>query len=275
MKQRVKSAVGLVLAALLLCGSAQAAPAGTYSVEELRMEITVPEGYYVFDVDTVEDDPDLLTWGLDGAQMAQTMKAGNIYLEIVPEDLSWELCLTMTESEEFQPIFDFNLFDDHYFDRMMNELPEEYGKMGLNIQNWSLWQGKQAKFVIIDTSQGADGGEVLRKQFYTIYNGQAINLTMISYIGAITDEMEELQKTVAESIHFTETLTPPQEALDAAKAFGEKEPSILMSALRGAVIGGVAGGVGYAVFHWLGKKRKKKTDVSGVEIEEKTGGDNV
>lgn len=275
MKQRVKTAVGLMLAALLLCGSAQAAPAGTYSVEKLRMEITVPEGYYVFDVDTVEDDPDLAAWGLDGAQLAQTMKAGNIYLEIVPKDLSWELCLIMGESEEFQPIFDFNLFDDKYFDQMMDELPEEYEKMGLNIQNWSLWQGKQAKFVIIDTSQEVEGGEILRKQFYTIYNGQAINLTMISYTGAITDEMVELQKTVAESIRFTETLSPPQEAVDAAKAFGKKEPSILINALKNGAIGAVGCGIAYAVIHWAGKKRKKKTDVSGAETEENTGGDNV
>lgn len=275
MKQKMKFVLGLMLAGSLLCGSVQAAPAGTYSVEELRMEITAPEGYHVFDVDTVVGDPDILAWGLDGAQIAQTMKAGNIYLEIVPEDLSWELCLIMTESEDFQPIFDFNLFDGEYFDQAMDEISEEYEKMGLNIQNWSLWQGKQAKFMIIDTSQAVQGGEILRRQFYTIYNGQAINLTMISYLGVITDEMAELQKTVVESAHFTETLTPPQEALDTAKAFGKKGPSILESGLSGALKGAVIGAVGATLWGVIQKQRKKKkaADDAPAESAGSTGGD--
>lgn len=277
MKRTVKSALALLLAVLLLCRSALAGSAGTYTVDELYMELTVPEGYYVFDVHTVEKDPNLPSLGIDGAQMAQNLKAQNIYLDIVPEDLSWELCLIMTEGETYQPIFDFNLFSGEVFVKMMEEISDEYEEMGLTVQNWTEWQGEQAKFFIIDTTQTVQGGEVLRKQFYTIYNGQAINLTLITSGGVITDEMETLQKTVAESIRFTKTFDPPQEALDAAKAAGKKEPSILVSGLQGAVKGAIVGGLGYAIFHWLRKKKKEKenADELPAENEASTGGNDL
>ena len=277
MKRTVKSALILLLAAVLLCGNALAAPAGTYAVDALNLELTVPEGYYVFDVNTVEKDPDLSAFGIDGAQMAQTLKLQNIYVDIVPKDLNWELCLIMTEGEEYQPVFDFNLFGGKFFEKMMEEISAEFEKMGFAIQGWSEWQEGQAKFLIIDYTQTVQGSEVLRKQFYTIYNGQAINLTLIVPGGLITEEMKELQETVAKSIRFTKTFDPPQEALDAAKAYEKTESSILVTGLKGALIGAVIGGLGYTVFHWLRKKRKKKDceEAPALENEVSTGGTDL
>lgn len=272
MKRAIKATVGLMMAVALLCGSALAGSAGTYTVDELYMEITVPEGYYVFSLDTVEDDPDISRLGLNGEGMAQAMETGNIYLDIVPEDLSWELCLIMGESEEFLPIYDFNLFGEKSLNEMMSKIPEEYEKMGLTIQDWSFWQGEQAKFIIINSTQSVQGRELHRRQFYTIYNGQAIHLTMISQVGTITDAMDKLQKTVAESIHFTETFEPPQVALDTAEEAKRKERSILLEVLKGAAVGAVIGASGYGAIKLLGKKNQ---DVPDSENGTSTGGNDL
>ena len=108
----LRNGMGLLLLAALLCTGVQAAPAGTYELEELSLEVTVPEGLCVLEQGKLDQDGDLERLGLSAEQMEQSMETQNIYLELLPEELTWELGVIMAQPEEVQSLHDFNLFND-------------------------------------------------------------------------------------------------------------------------------------------------------------------
>lgn len=259
----------------LLCGSAQAAGAGKYELEELAMELTVPEGLYVLERDNLDQDEDMEKLGLSPEQMAQSMEAQNIYLEILPETLDWELSVVMVADENSQDLHDFNLYDDSSMERLLDGMEAEYAKTGLEVENWSVYQGEQARFFVIDTRQSQGQVEIVRRQYYTVYNAQFINLTLTSYTGEYTQEMEQIQKDVADSVYFTQTVPPSEEALTLAESFSQREdkpegePSMPWTILRACLKGAGVGVIVYLVWVILRRlwKDVKKPAKSAPELE--------
>lgn len=207
-----------VLAALLLPIGALGAPPGTYPLEELRMELTVPEGLTVLLRETAAEDPDIGELDLDGAALAEQMEKQGVYLTALPREGEWELSVGMTEEEGTELLFDFNLYDEALLLDMAQELTVTggYQAQGYTFEDISVFQGDQARFLVIDSAQDQGERTLRRRQYYTVYNGQAINLVLVAYDGELAQERTGALESLVESVTFTESLPIPQESRRAA-----------------------------------------------------------
>lgn len=210
----LKTFLAAALAACLLPIGALGAPPGTYPLEELRMELTVPEGLTVLLRETAAEDPDMGDLDLDGAAVAEQMEKQGVYLTALPREREWELSVGMTEEEGTELLFDFNLYSDPLLLDMAQELTVTggYQVQGYTFEGISVFQGDQARFLVIDSAQDQGEGTLRRRQYYTVYNGQAINLVLVAYDGELTGERTEALEALVESVNFTESLPIPREA---------------------------------------------------------------
>lgn len=239
----------LLLALFLLSGPVLAAPAGEYTLDALSMELTVPEleGCYVFLPDTAAQDPDAAVLGLDGAALAQLMTQQKAYLNVIREDLAWELGVVMDDGEDYADIHDFGLFEEEFFDPLVTEMSTSYAGMGITLSDYTLWDSGQARYLILSSSQVQDGREICRRQYYTIFNGQAINFTLVSYDGPPDEEAHQFQQDLVESVRFTQTVPAPAEARTNAaqvrRELGGGSPwsRLLPAILAGTLAGGITG----------------------------------
>lgn len=202
----------LIFAILILSAplTAVAAYGGTYQLDELDMSIELPEDYVVFTRDISEEDPDLDAYGLSKADLEALMEERSIYLNAWDEDINFEIIVTMTDS----PLGDLNEYSSTELNAMASVLETEFSKLGITVSSHDIYQHKQARFVKFYKNQPGDQGTVFDLQYYTVYNGQGINITMQSFSGTIDSSKELILKRIVDSVHFGTDpvkMPPPEE----------------------------------------------------------------
>lgn len=272
--KRPRRALAAALIALVLPAETLAAQADTYLLEELRMEVTVPEGLTVFLREAAAEDPDAQKLDLDGTALAEGMKEQGVYLAAMSADKSWELSVGMVAEEGTELIFDFNLYDRPLLRKMGEEMITgttgvPYKTLGYTIETPSVFQGEQARFLAIDSTQVQGEKTICRRQYYTIYNGQAINLVLVAYDGKLTEEQTGAIQALVESVHFTESLPIPREARQVA-AQAKRTQSPYRIGVQAVGAGAAAG-----VLTWVLNRKKSrtavKTEEKGSEQENESG----
>lgn len=276
MSQAAKGVLGLLLAAVLLCGNALAA-GETYSFEEFDFEVTVPEGdYYILTRDMDPDSPTLTDMGMTAGQVNEILEPVNIYLDALYYDSSYELAVVVLEGEDIEAVFNYDLFSKLERDALASEVKRECEGKGHTVTGDISWyEGEDAFFLVLEVSNPKNGWSY---QYQTVYNGRAVAVSASSaYLDAPTDEIKEQTRLLAEGIHFTRRLPTPQEVLDAYEE-DEKGSTLLPSILKGAIVGALIGG-GYEVFRKLRKKKTEKEtesqNVPVLENEVSTGGTDL
>lgn len=179
----------------------------THKLAELDLSISIPSQYYVITGETPENDPvfDLLESGKD--VVISYLQSNHIYLNALNENMIDEIVVTKVESA----VSDFNLLSDTALLTIMTSQFAEYEKIGMNVSSHEIYQHSQAKFVKLYWTDNAKTVHAL--QYYTIYNGKAMNFTMRSYTGSLSITQEKTIKSIVDSIHFN---TDPQKQEDPA-----------------------------------------------------------
>ena len=275
MKRTVKSALILLLAAVLLCGNALAA-GETYSFEEFDFEVTVPEGdYYILTRDMDPDSPTLVDVGLTVEQVNEILEPNNIYLDALYYDASYELAIMIIENEDNENIFNYDLLKKMQKDAVVPEAKREFERHGEQVVGDVFWYEEgETPFLVIELATTEDSG--WSYQYQTVYNGKMfVAYASSAFTNEPTDEIKEQTRLLAEGIHFTRRLPTPQEVLDAYEE-EENGSTLLPSILKGAIVGALIGG-GYEVFSKLRKKKKEKenADELPAENEASTGGNDL
>ena len=220
----------------------------TYEIPELKMTIDVPADWITFTQDIDDDDPNLDFVGMDSDTLRTYYTDNDIYLNALHPEVFGEIVVTMTTYDGSEDIYDFNRLSDDDFlsmtEEMMDELQTEMGDLA-TYTGYSTYDHPQAKFAVYEFTQGMSGQTVYSKQYYTIINGQAINVTLHSYAGEISADMSQILLNSVDSITFTEVTNKP--GIDLSK--------VLTAALLGAGVGFIIGLIVYFV-----KKRKTVKD---------------
>lgn len=225
----------LLMVLLTLClffslfSPAAFAAGNIYKLDELGMSIELPQDYVVFTRDIKSNDPNLSAYGLTRDELYSLMVDGCIYLNAWDKDLNYEIVVTMTDS----PVEDFNLFSDTALTDMASSLKEEYQNYGITYIKSELYQHSQAKFVKIYISQQSNGSTVYGLEYSTVYNSQAINITLQSYSGKINSDKEAILKKIVDSVCFD---TAPSVASPEKNGMGAENSSALASLLWTASI---------------------------------------
>lgn len=277
MKRGAKSLAGLMVAVILLCGNALAADE-PYIFDEFDLEITVPEGdYYILTRDMDPDSPTLVDVGLTVEQVNELLVPANVYLDALYYDASYELAVMVLKGEDYEAIFNYDLFSKLQKDATASEVKRELEREGHTVRGDLSWyEGEEAHFIVMEMDVPESDGWLY--QYQTVYNGRAVAVNASSvYLDAPTDEIKEQARLLAEGLHFTRRLPTPQDVLETYEEDG-KESTLLPSILKGAVAGGLIG-AGYEVLKRLGRKKKEKASQvmpePGSEHDTSTGGNNL
>ena len=192
----------LVLMVLLLFTTTALASSSTYTISELGLEITIPSEYRVITKDTPANASIFSDLGTTKADLIKQFEETKVYLNAIPDTLDEEVVVTM----DTNIIDNFSAMSDTSLKMFASSWVNEYEKMGIGVKKYDIYQHSQAKFVRVyfeDTANSVNG-----LQYYTIYNGKAMNFTMRSYSGEITTKQENTIKTIVDSVKYD---TPPVE----------------------------------------------------------------
>lgn len=204
--RKIITPIVLVLCLLALGTSAYAA--GTvYDLPELAMHIQVPDGWVTFTRDLDNSNTDLQQFGYDKDTLASIYLENNIYLNTISKDPFAEIIVTMDTSEEIEKAYDLNIRNDKELASMQRELIDKHTNSGASVSKYMMFEHTQALFVAIEYAQPVAGNTVYSKDFSTIINGQAINISLHSYDTPMTDDLSQALQQMVNSITFSEVTT--------------------------------------------------------------------
>lgn len=172
------------------------ATSDTYDLDELGLQVTIPSGYSVITRDTPASDPIFNNLGTTRTAIMSMLEASGIYLSAISNTYNEEVVVTMMENN----LSNFSLLSDTELEFLASTLVNEYTNYGVNVSKCTIYQHSQAKFVVLyftDTEKTVHG-----LQYYTIYDGKAMNFTMRSYEGSLSSRQETTIKSIVDSIEY-------------------------------------------------------------------------
>lgn len=172
------------------------AVSGSYDLDELELQVTIPNDYSVITRDTSASDPIFSYLGTTKSAVMSQFESSNIYLNAISDTYNEEVVVTMMENS----LTNFSLLSDTTLNTLASTLVNQYTYYGINVSRYDIYQHSQAKFVRLyftDTDKTVHG-----LQYYTIYDGNAMNFTMRSYEGSLSSRQEMAIKTIVDSIKY-------------------------------------------------------------------------
>lgn len=198
----------IVLAFTICFPTSVAASSNKYDISELGLEVAIPEEYAVVTRDTPASDPIFNALGTTQTAIIDQFEASNIYLNAISDSSNEEIVVTMTENA----IDNFSLFSDTTLNALASTVVDLYSDYGMDVIGYEIYHHSQARFIKIyftDTAKTVHG-----LQYYTIYDGKAMNFTMRSYDGSISSRQEMVTKTIVDSILFENAPPMPEQGED-------------------------------------------------------------
>lgn len=172
------------------------AASNTYDLDELELQVTIPNGYSVITRDTPSNDPIFSDLGTTKSALINQFESSNIYLNAISDTYNEEVVVTMVQNS----IINFSLLSDTSLNALASTLVNQYTNYGINVSKYEIYQHSQAKFIRLYFTD--IGKTVYGLQYYTIYDGKAINFTMRSYEGSLSSRQETAIKTIVDSIKY-------------------------------------------------------------------------
>ena len=172
------------------------AVSNTYDLDELELQVTIPNGYSVITRDTPANDPIFSTLGITKSALVSQFETSNIYLNAISDTYNEEIVVTNMKND----LSNFSLLSDTVLNTFAATLVNQYSDYGISVSKYEIYQHSQAKFIKVYFTDTANS--VYGLQYYTIYDGKAMNFTMRSYEGNISSRQETTIKTVVDSIKY-------------------------------------------------------------------------
>lgn len=206
--KRIFTAILTICVAFAVFSNTAFAASNTYDLDDLGLQVTIPNGYLVFTRDISADDAILGDFGIAKSDLIDQFESGNVYLNAVSDTYSEEIVVTMTEND----VVNFNLFSDTELELIASIVAEEYKSNDIKISECELYQHPQAKFVRLYV---ADTNETVHSlQYYTVYDNKAISFALRSSVGSLSSEQETVIQTIVDSVVFDEESPVPDQGED-------------------------------------------------------------
>ncbi len=199
MKRTFAAVLILTLLLVLPFEPSVSAASSTHDLDELGLEVTIPDGYYAVTRSTPASDPIFAKTGISYSDYMALLNNGFIYLNALPDGYKDEVVVTMTPNS----LSNFSTYSDSMLNVLASTLKTEYPNYGIDVSKCDIYQHSQTKFIRIYFTQASTSTHGL--QYYTIHDGKAINFTMRSYDGAVTSRQEKVIKSVVDSVKFDNT----------------------------------------------------------------------
>ncbi len=206
-----KSFVVIFLAITFIMLSVTSASAKTnkYTLDELYMTIDIPEEFATLTRNIKDSDPNINLFGFETAkEVNDLLQEYNGHLNTSPKNGAYGILVTMTSDENSKKLFDLNLLSSKELEKTINKSMKLNSRQ-IKYSDHEIYQHKQTKFIVFRGLLNDGTNQSYITQYFTIYNGQAININLYSYTGPASKEAELKQKEIVDSINFTQKLKRP------------------------------------------------------------------
>lgn len=251
----MKRIAALFLFALLICliPLSALASGNTVQIAELDMNITFPEGFILLGRDIDEADETLALLGTTATDLEAEFIQNNIYFNAIKFDPLYEYVITMTTDADLKDIADFSDYTDGELSEFAEYMMDAAGEMDiangteLSYSGYKIERIGSYTYIVAPGSHTLQGQLIYANQYYTVYNGQAINVTLQSYTGEVTPEMKAEQRAIVE------TIVLPEKAMTAKKGGFDWNEALIAALGSGITYGAVS-----ATISLFSKRKKKK-----------------
>ena len=221
MKKVLTTVFAFALITSFFCTTTAFAATNTYDLSALGLEVTIPSGYSVLTRDTPANDPIFGRLGTTRAALISQFESSNIYLNAISNSIDEEIVVTMVSNS----ISNFSLFSDTTLQTLASGLVKEYTNYGINVLDYEIYQHAQAKFIKVYFTDSANTVHGL--QYYTVYDGKAMNFTMRSYTGSLSPQQENTIQVIVDSIKYhTAPLLPDSGENTDASVYTDTESGV-------------------------------------------------
>lgn len=235
------------LSACLLFNMAEStyADSQTYSFSDLDIKVEVPTDLLVFTRNVSSANTNLELIKATADQLRVTFQQHGIYLEAIPNDVSYELLISGKSVSKNEK--DFNTLTD----AQLNEGLQNYKKQCEAVQtdqieNVSIYKNDKATFYQSDVISVSNDKTVYIKKYYTVMQGKEVNFTLQSKDTPITEQQNQQLKSVVDSAVFQ----PVSSSIFDSPIFTELSSYFIGFLITLVVLGGIA--------YFLSKSTKKK-----------------
>lgn len=233
----------------------------TYVLTDLHMTLSIPEELVTLTKDLNENDSKFKSLGLDGKKVLDQFNTSNVYLNAIQPNGDYEVVITMQETSASKNVGNFNKLSDMQLDEIAKEIKYS-SDFKIYYNDYLIYANAGIKYVVFDLWQNVEGKIVSGIQYYTIYNGQAISISLKSYKGKISDQLKLMQKSIVDSAIVIDAFPTPTQPTSA----NNTNDSYFWTKIVSKVIATIIVGVVFAAISILiGFLRRKKKDKDKTE----------
>lgn len=209
----MKKIFGIVFALFLVLNLAIPARAVSteYEIPEFGLTISIPEGYAVFTRDMKDTDPLLQDYGFTMEDVMDILGT-DIYLDAIGIECDEEIVVSMYEDMGL----DLSGLGDTALRLLASGFEEGYEEAGAKVFSMEVYHHPKLNFLRCYLYMPEENTYVL--QYYTIYDGNGLSVTLRSYSGAISDDQEKKIQSVIDSVAIP-SYTPEKPQAEEAPAF--------------------------------------------------------
>lgn len=214
----MKKLSGMLLALLLIVSLATPALAAStqHEIPQFGLTISIPDGYDVFTRDMAENDPLLQDYGLTRDDVLDILGT-DTYLDALESQGEDEIVMTLFGDMGM----DFGGLGDEALLMLASSFEKSYEASGITVLSTEAYNHPKLNFMrfhlyIPETN-------TYGVQFYTIYDGIALSVTLRTDSAAVTDAQEKKIQSVVDSISIP-SYTPEKPRVEETPAFLYTDP---------------------------------------------------
>lgn len=171
----------------------------SYYIEELKMNIDLPEEMVAVTRQSPETDKYYSLFGIDYETSIAEFERENIYLRGMYQDSSKVLNVTMLSDDQSQRIGDYNNLDDNQLVDVENVLLQQDSYTSCTIERYD-----DNIYMNLQYTTEVNGNTVYATQYNTVVEGNYINITLIPANGQqLTAEDYQMLNKVISSVSFS------------------------------------------------------------------------
>lgn len=186
---------------------ARAEETGTdVKVETEYFSMMLPQDCYILKQTLSEENQTYLEkTGADKAQIEEYFKAAGILLDAIAWDNTYEVVVTVTQSEDVTYIYDMKSLSDETLTAFGETILKSYEDYGYTTGDLDVYETADAKYVRLRFSLNDEDGALSTEQYYTILGNQVFHFTLRCYAPEIPQQMHEKMEQIIQKVRFIQT----------------------------------------------------------------------
>lgn len=242
--------MALLLASTISCIAAT----NTYSTSDLDIIVEVPTDLKVITRAVTSADPNLSLLNADAEELKILFSKYNIYMEMFPEDISYEIVISGNTTEDKG----FLELNNSEFNEGLNSYKENIeSSQESTVTEYKSYSNDKARFYMISSINKSPETTTYVDIYYTVMRGKAITFTMQS-TKELSAQAKDMLKTVIDNTTFTEVKASLSESSTFNEIIGTVYALLIPIVILAAIIG---------IVEYANVKAKKKRIRERVELE--------